>query len=328
MADPDTLSVLQRKTGAGQPAPDIPRLSATGALGNALRRAGQDVANVLIAAQPIDQGKAVLDEVLGDLPDRALLCLVEGPDSSFGLAVLDQNLMAGLVEAQTIGKVSATAAADRAPTRTDAAICADFVDRMLECFEVEAHGAQLDIAPQVSGYRYALPIMDPDVISLTLANVHYHMFRAELDLAGGAKQGVLTVILPCEAPARAKHGHATDRDTPELTVADVAMTCRAELRAILHQVHLPVTDVANLDVGMTIPVPLQALGQVALLDADDRVVTTCRLGRMQGQRAVRIGPAAPPHAAPEMSEPAILGSVASAEDAMPTPAEQTDIPAS
>lgn len=323
MADPDTLSVLQRKTGAGQPSSGIPRLTATGALGNALRRAGQDVANVLIAVQSVDQDKAVLEGLLGDLPDRALLCLVEGPESSFGLAILDLGLMAGLVEAQTIGNVSKAAVADRAPTRTDAAICADFVDRTLECFEVEAHGAKLDIVPQVSGYRYALPIMDPEVISLTLANVHYHTFRAEMDLAGGAKQGVLTVILPCDAPARAKQSPATDGDAPEHTIADVAMSCRAELRAILHQVHLPVTDVANLEVGMVIPIPLQALSQVELLDPDDEVVTTCRLGRMYGQRALRIGPATDPHTVPMMSEPT-LGHATTAP--APSPPAQAELP--
>lgn len=323
MADPDTFSVLQRKAGAGRPSSGIPRLSATRALGNALRRAGQDVARVLIAVPSVDQGKAVLDEVLDDLPDNALLCLVEGPNSSFGLAVLDLNLMAGLVEAQTIGNVSKAAVADRAPTRTDAAICADFVDRMLECFEVEAHGAKLDIVPQVSGYRYALPIMDPEVISLTLANVHYHRFRAELDLAGGAKQGVLTVILPCEAPASTKQTPATDGCAPEHTIADVAMSCRAELQAILHQVHLPVTDVANLEVGMMIPVPLQALGQVALLDPDGEVVTTCRLGRMHGQRALRIGPATDPRVVPMMPEQTLAGATTAPA---PSPPAQADMP--
>ena len=324
MADPDTLSVLQRKAGAGQPSSEIPRLSATGALGNALRRAGQDVANVLIAVQSIDQGEAVLEDVLDDLPAQALLCLVEGPESSFGLAVLDLSLMAGLVEVQTIGNVTSAKVSDRAPTRTDAAICADFVDRMLECFEVEAHGAKLDIAPLVSGYRYALPIMDPEVISLSLENVHFHTFRANLDLAGGAKQGVLTVILPCEVAASPTQCHATGSDGPEQTIADVALTCRAELRAVLHQVHLPVTDVANFEVGMMIPVPLQALAQVEILDPDNNVVTTCRLGRMHGQRALRIGPASDPGTAPMKPEQAL--SDATTARAPPPPAE-ADMPA-
>lgn len=323
MSDSDTLSVLQRKAGAGQPSLDIPRLSAAGALGNALRRAGQDMAGVLIAVTSVNQDKAVLGDMLEGLPEHALVCLVEGPDSSFGLAVLDQSLMAGLVEVQTIGKVSAASAADRAPTRTDAAICADFVDRTLECFEVEAQGAQLDIVPQVAGYRYALPIMDREVISLTLANIHYHTFRAELDLAGGAKQGVMTVILPCEASASAAQGRPTTGGALEQTIADVAMTCRAELRAILYQVHLPVTEVANLEVGMTISVPLLAMGQVELLDPGNEVVTTCRLGRMHGQRALRIGPAPDPLAATMLSEQALSHAMAAPT---PTPSAQTDMP--
>ena len=327
MADLDILSVLRRKAGAGQPSSGIPRLSATGALGNALRRAGQDVANVSIAVQSVEENKAVLDEVLGDLPEHALLCLVEGPESSFGMAVLDRSLMAGLVEAQTIGSVSSATVADRPPTRTDAAICADFVDRLLECFEVEAHGAKLDIIPHVSGYRYALPIMDPQVISLTLENVFYRAFRADLDLANGAKQGVLTLILPSDVAAKAKQNQANDGDTPDHTITDVALTCRAELRAVLHQVHLPVTDVAKFEVGMMIPVPIQAMGQVELLDSDDEIVTICRLGRMSGQRALRIGPATDPLVAPVLPEQVARATVTASTETMTASPVQENKPA-
>lgn len=293
MADPDTLSVLQRKTEAARLHSGISPLTATGALGYALRRAGQDVAGMAIAARTVDEGKAPLNGVLDNLPEQALLCLVEGPNSGFGMVLLDGALMVGLVEALTIGKVTNGAAPDRAPTRTDAAICADFVDYVLECFEVEAQDAQLAIAPKVTGFRYALPFMDPQLIPLTLENVVYRTYRAELDLAGGAKQGVMTLILPFDPPSKPKRDAAGTESTPGKTIADVAMTCQAELRAILHQVHLPVTDVAKLEVGMMIPVPLQALGQVVLLDPDGGVVTSCRLGQMHGQRAVRIGSAAP-----------------------------------
>lgn len=291
MADPDILSVLQRKAGAGRPPSGISPLTTTGALGNALRRAGQDVAAIPIAAQSVVEDKAVLDEVLDDLPQQALICLVEGPNSAFGMIILDRLLMAGLVEALTIGKVSQGAAPDRAPSRTDAAICADFVDRALECFEVEVSQAGLDIAPRVTGFRYAMPFMDPLVIPLTLENVIYRTFRAELDLAGGAKQGALTLILPYEPPAKSKRD--AGNDATGRTIADVAMTCQAELRAVLHQVQLPVTDVAKMEVGMVIPVPLHAVGQVDLLDPEGGVVTTCRLGQIRGQRALRIGSATP-----------------------------------
>lgn len=313
MADPDTFSVMQRKAGAGRSVSAISPLSVTGALGNALRRTGQDVAGIVLTAQSIIEGKAVLDDVLADLPEQGLICMVEGPDSSFGMVVLDSTVMAGMVEALTIGKVSSIPAPDRAPTRTDAAICADFIDRALECFEVEAQEAALDIAPRVSGYRYALPLMDPQIISLTLENVIYRTFRADVDLAGGAKQGVLTLILPFDAPA------TSDQDTAGAgsaqTIADVAMTCQAELRAILHQVQLPVADVTNFEVGMVFPVPLQALGQVDLLDTQGKVVTTCRLGQKNGQRALRIGGAQSLENGPAAAFP----SIAAAASPLSTP---------
>ncbi|WP_424940477.1 FliM/FliN family flagellar motor switch protein [Aliiroseovarius sp. S253] len=301
MADPETLSVLQRKAGAGRPPSGISPLTATGALGNALQRAAQDVAKISTAMRSSVEGKAVLDAVLDELPEQALLCLVEGPDSGFGMVILDGALMVGLVEALTIGKVSnALVPGDRSPTRTDAAICADFVDRLLECFEAEVQDAQLEIAAQVTGYRYALPFMDPQLIPLTLENVMYRTYRAELDLAGGAKQGALTLILPFDPPAKTKRDAAVEGGTTDATLADVAMTCQAELRAILHQVHLPVTDVAKLEVGMMIPVPAQALGHVDLLDPKGDIVTTCRLGQIHGQRALRIGTAVPVDMSPAL----------------------------
>ncbi|SMR83283.1 flagellar motor switch protein FliM [Aliiroseovarius halocynthiae] len=287
MADPDTFSVMQRKAGAGRPPSAICPISVTGALGNALRRTGQDVAGTVLAPQSISEGKAVLDDVLADLPEQGLICMVEGPDSSFGMVILDSTVVTGLVEALTIGKVTSAAAPDRAPTRTDAAICADFVDRMLECFEVEVQEAALDIAPRVSGFRYALPLMDPQTISLTLNNVIYRTLRVELDLAGGAKQGALSLILPFDAPIKPMQGKGSGDSMR--TIADVAMTCHAELRANLHQIQMPVADITNLEVGMVFPVPLQALRHVDLLDSKGEVVTICRLGQMDGQRALRIG---------------------------------------
>lgn len=291
MADTDTISVLQRKTSARRATADISPLTPTGALGTALRRAGQDIASLSISVGDAAEGTTVLEDVLSELPEQALLCMVEGPDSSFGMAILDAQLFASLVEAMTIGNLSATAPANRAPTRTDAAICADFVDRTLECFEAEAQDAGLPMAALVSGYRYALPFMDPQVISLTLENVVYRRFRIQMGLEGGARQGVLTLILPLEPSSKSTQETSDGDEAAVQTVADVALTCRAELRANLHEVQLPVIDVAGLEVGMVLAVPVHALGQVSLLDTDGAEVTTCRLGQVRGQRALRIGPA-------------------------------------
>ncbi|MCK0143137.1 FliM/FliN family flagellar motor switch protein [Aliiroseovarius sp. F20344] len=343
MADTETISVLQRKAGARRATAEISPLTVTGALGNALRRAGQDIASIAVSVGAAAEGTAVLESILGELPEQALLCMVEGPDSSFGMAILDNQLTAGLVEAMTVGKLSANASANREPTRTDAAICADYLDRTLECFETEASDAGLSMAARVSGYRYALPFMDPQVISLTLENVVYRTFRVELGLDGDARRGVLTLILPLEPPAKSKQAASGGDGAEVQTVADVALTCQAELRAILHEVQLPVTDVAGLEVGMVLPVPLQALGQVSLMDTDGAEVTTCRLGQVRGQRALRIGPAmafetaAVPNrdltgltaitsAAPQNTDP-LQGNVLAQPDTDPAAtADQVDIP--
>ena len=122
--------VIRRKlAGAprdGQAAPVIG--GAERALPLAMARAARDGFGLALDCPLVRPHRYSLTEVL-DLPgDRALIVLLQGPREALGLLVLDADMLSGLIEAQTLGKVMAQAPPPRKPTRTDAAMVAGFTD--------------------------------------------------------------------------------------------------------------------------------------------------------------------------------------------------------
>ncbi|MCI2394009.1 FliM/FliN family flagellar motor C-terminal domain-containing protein [Aliiroseovarius sediminis] len=290
MADPDKNSVLRQKANAQRSAPEIAPVTATGALGDALARAGMATSELMINPTGLSDDRVVLAALDGQISDHDMLALVEGPDSRFGLLVADPNLIAALIEMQTIGRVLPTPAHPRRVTRTDAAMCADFLDRVLEGWEAELTAADLPIATLMNGFRFAVRLDDYRAVTMTLPDVHYRRFDAQLDLGGDAKQGRLMMLLPLVAPRPNPTSLETARgDKPGNHTPPIVMGARAELVAVLHRARMTLDDLTGLSPGMTVIVPREALSNVALEDLTGQVRTVCRLGQAKGRRALRIG---------------------------------------
>lgn len=302
MTTNDAPSAMQRKAGAGRPPPEIGAPTAAKILRGAIMQAGDDVVGLTIVAGAPDVGRSTIEPVVEAIPDNALMALIEGPGGRFGLMVLDADAVAALIEVQTTGRVVPRAADPRAPTRTDAIMCADFIDRVLELLDERAQEAELDLAPALTGYRYAVALAEKRAVTMTMDDIPYRRFTATLDLAGGAKQGVLTLVLPF----RAAPGAGAAGDDPaafSAALAEVVMETEAQVSATLHRFEMPLEAVAALTVGSLIPIPPEALGMVALEGVDGNEVMQGRLGMAGGQRAIRIGAAEAAGAAPAFAAP-------------------------
>ncbi len=296
-------SAMQRKAGAGRPPPEIGAPTAARILRTAIMQAGEDVAGLSIVAGQPDEMRTTLTPIVEGIGEHALMALIEGPEGRYGLILVDPDTLAALIEIQTTGRVVPRPATARPPTRTDAIMCADFIDRVLELLEDRTAEAEIDIAPALGGFRYALALSEARAIPMTLDDVPYRRFHVSLDLGRGAKQGTLDVILPFNA-APSGAAAATNADPAGFTQALAEVVGEAEvlLRGTLHRLQMPLAEVAGLSVGSVIPIPREALGQVAIEDIDGRTVKHGRLGMSGGHRAIRIGAVA--EAEPQMDAPA------------------------
>jgi flagellar motor switch protein FliM len=282
---------MQRKAGAGRPPPEIGAPTAARILRTALMQAGEDVAALSIVAGKPDESRTTLDRVVEGIADTMLMALIEGPEGRYGLVLVDPETLAALIEMQTTGRVVARPAVARPPTRTDAIMCADFIDRVLELLEARSQEADIDIAPALGGFRYALALSESRAIPMTLDDVPYRRFHIPLDLGRGAKQGTLDLILPFDA-APSTHAAATTADPAVFTeaLAEAVSRTEAHLRGTLYRQDMALSEVAALAVGSIIPIPREALGQVAIEDIEGHIVMHGRLGMSDGHRAIRIGP--------------------------------------
>ncbi|UWQ15321.1 FliM/FliN family flagellar motor switch protein [Aliiroseovarius sp. M344] len=289
MAEPDKISAIRQKAEARHPPPEIPPATAARALRAALARAGEATAGLVLTADEVSEDRVVLSALDGQFSDSDLLALIEGPESRFGLLVADPNLIAGLIEMQTIGRVLPAPAPLRAATRTDAAMCADFIDTVLEALEAELSAAQLPIAALTSGFRFAVRLVDYRAATMLLPDIPYRRFQTKLELGGGGKRGALSLLLPFAAASQHWQADGKAISASKQEAPAIIMGARAELNAVLHRVHMALDELTALTPGMTLNVPRDALCNVALEDMAGQALTACRLGQAKGQRALRIG---------------------------------------
>ncbi|MGH1330599.1 MAG: FliM/FliN family flagellar motor switch protein [Paracoccaceae bacterium] len=288
MTENSSLTAMRRKAGEGRPAPEVQAMSAAKALRLSLARAAEEMAGLVISVKEFEELRMTLSALPESLPENALHTMIQAEDGATGLVSMDVQLIAGLIEQLTTGNVRHSEADTRAATPTDAIIASELIDRVLGLFEETVREAA--VPPNVGGYRYVAPFSEPRAIGLTLEDIRYRYYRLVLDLGGGAKTGVLLLMMPLQRPrASAGAGGAAEAraDWSEKLEQSV---CGAEapMTAVLHRMDMSLLEVMGLEVGALIPVPRKSLGKVRLEGADGALVSYARLGQSTGNRAVRI----------------------------------------
>ncbi|WP_300512837.1 FliM/FliN family flagellar motor switch protein [Aliiroseovarius sp.] len=290
MRDDLELSAMRRKAGAGRPPPEIGRATAATALRVAVAQAAEDVAALVALAAGVQEDRVVRDSFIQALPEHALLALCEGEGERYGMVVMDPQTLAALIEIQTTGRVVPHKAEPRAPTRTDAILSADFINRVLELFAELAAEAALPVLPTIKGFRYVLPLEDARAVEMTLEDIPYRQYTLTMDLGSGAKEGQLHLLFPFDPPRPAVSATA---NIDGGTVGEAVMEAHAEIHAVLHRLELPLTEVADLVPGALVPVPRAALSRVTLEGMTGKEVCKGGLGQVAGHRAVRLSAEVP-----------------------------------
>ncbi|MEI4486825.1 FliM/FliN family flagellar motor switch protein [Frigidibacter sp. MR17.14] len=292
-------SVMRRKLAAGRRSDETFVMTTEKALGQALTRAAQDLLSMPLRILRLQETRVTLADMPELLEDRSLLALLHGPGEGTGVLAISPPMLSALIEMRTIGRLAVQPPAPRRPTRTDAAMVADFVDVTLGALEEALSGtAELIWA---GGFRYSSFLDDPRPLPLMLEDAAYRSFRFELDLgpSGQARPGSCLLVLPAEGRGRAL---AVERVTGELpgpaqaeARADWARRLEAAvleapgaLNGVLARVTLPLGRVLSLAPGQTVELPSGALEAARVEGPGGRLVARARLGRQQGQRALRL----------------------------------------
>ncbi|MFV0409953.1 MAG: hypothetical protein ACK5LJ_09750 [Paracoccus sp. (in: a-proteobacteria)] len=190
-----TAAVLgQYLTGARAAKPAramVPRHTPERAVVMAIGRAAQRACALALTPIQARIGSATLAE----LPEHGLTVIVEGPKGALGVVALLPGLLAAVIEMQSLGRILPQPPCERRPTRTDASICADFVNAALMDLAGELFAMPDGEGPTV--FRFASYVDDPKPLELMLDDILYRCFRFDARLGhGGQREGGLVILLP------------------------------------------------------------------------------------------------------------------------------------
>lgn len=284
-------SILRRKLATARP---VETGAETGgrAWRVAFARAARDCIGLDLAVPILRDDRRSLGELLDLVPDRALLAVLEGPGQGLGLLAMSPDLLAAVIEMQTIGRVTATAPLPRRPTRTDAAMSARLIDVALATLET-ALATSPDLT-WTAGFRYASFLDEPRPLSLLLDDVPYRLLVCDLEIGGGVRQGRVLLALPAEGrgpkPAPAPPADETPVTAQAWAAAMQGAVLGSEvtLEGVIARTRLPLAQAMALEVGMILPLKGARIDQVAVSVPGGVVVATGKLGQHKGMRALKL----------------------------------------
>ena len=289
MADGGT-SVLRRRIAAQAAAGPSGGSAADRSWRLALARAARDAMTLRLDVAALQSRTLSLSELLDLPPARALIAVLDGPEEGIGLLVLSPDVLAGMVEVQTMGRVTAQAPLPRKPSRTDAAMVAGFVDQALEDLEM-ALAAEADLI-WTGGFRYASFMDDPRPLGLMLEDASYRTLVAEVRLEDGAKTGQIILALPAHGRGHLPHGvPLADLDVAgsfaDALGAQLAQASCA-LDVVVGRISLTLEALMALGVEDVLPLARAGLDRVSIEGTNGARVAEGRLGQSRGQRAVML----------------------------------------
>jgi flagellar motor switch protein FliM len=274
----------------------------------ALARATRDAMGLDIEFRRLSVTRAGLAEVLDLAPLHALVALLDGPQGGLGVLMLGPSVTAGLIEMQTLGKLSVQPPPARKPTRIDAAMVAGVVDRALAGLDQTLSEEEDRI--WAGGFRYASYLDEVRPLGLMLEEESYRILAAEVALGGSGRSGPVILVLPALGRGERPEGRTAGADTaPQSTAALAAQVEQAECRldAVIGRLVLPIRRIMDLAVGDVLDLPQAALDAITLETKEGRRIARARLGQNRGMRALKISLAeSPGRSAPPAPGEALL----------------------
>lgn len=298
-------------------APSLPRpqpVTVARAATNAVARAVERLYALPVTPLALDPAAITLAEMAELLPQPALLSVLEGAGDAIGVMAIDPALMTALIEVQTLGRVTARPLDSRKPTRSDAMICADFVNALLD--ELGGELTQLPGFDGFGGFRYASYLDDQRPLMLMLEDGGYRSLRFRLRLGREpGREGEIFLALPQQKTARAPLSPVLAPTANEMagrrvaagaaSVAGVAETgapssekpqfrpqpmrdAPVEVVGVLCRRPVSLGVLRNLKPGQVLSLPRVNLAEARLETGLGQLLAVGKLGEAEGYHAIRL----------------------------------------
>lgn len=285
MGEDSADSVIHRMAKVARDGFDAREMSPAKALRLALAKSAARLMGLALTVRTVEQTNLPLPQIEAALGDEGLLILLDGPDQTRGAVRLDLQTLSALIEMQLKGRVIQGEADPRPFTPTDAAIAQPLINAVLDGLDEAL--SEANIVECASGFRFGDRVADVRSLALALSEPDFDHFRLNLDLAGGAKNGVLDLVLP---KMRNKPANQTSNEAGTLSVKleQNVLNAPVTLDAVLGRVHVPLHDVCEWTPGTVLPLSPEVLSDARLLGAEGHSVASVKLGQLNGFRAVRL----------------------------------------
>ena len=286
-----TADIIRRKASVSRAQPTEGTPGADRAFRFGLGKAARDALKIQLDVEKLLIERRCAAELVELLPDFALIAILDGPAQEQGAMILSQAIVAGFIEAQTIGRVRGQDLPPRKPTRTDGAMVAGVIDAALATLE-QALTENADIV-WAGGFRCVSFLEDPRPLPVVLDDAPLRVLTADISLSGGLRKGKIYLALPeaghLPLPTKKKQ-HAVDDLGPafELDLQERVDGASVQLNAVLARLSLPMADVLGLAAGMIVPLQDAVVDVISLEGTDGRCVAFGKLGQNRGMRALRL----------------------------------------
>lgn len=285
-----TISLVQRKARTGRDAQAARAMSLARALRLTAAKQAEQMFGLALGVLGVTRKPVGVEDLGGCLNAEELILLMDGPGGQVAAVVLDAALVAGLIQQQTMGRVTPPALQGdtaRRHTATDAALCAPFVETLLaRAALLPEEQAERDL---LAGYRFGVWATDPRQALLALEAAAFDVVEMTLDMAAGVRSGKLTLVIPEPVRAVAEAGSdPAEVQRSHTTLADNVLGLHAELTIALTRVKLPLKQVSGLKPGDLLDINLSSMAQALVLDANGRAISRGTLGQINGIRAVQV----------------------------------------
>ena len=283
------------------PVPQTPARAAAAAVGRAAEKLYQ------LGVQPvsIQTDAATSAEIVEILPDPALIVVLQGPKEGVGVMALCLESVTALIEIQALGRVTARSVDRRKPTRSDALICVEFINRVLG----ELGDEMIDCAGYegIGNYHYATYLDDVRPLALMLEDKPYRSLDMGLRLGGAeTRQARIFVAIPQLAPEDRKvlpsmatvaisdidteptaHPVETSRNRA-ISLAAAVQTAPIRLTGVLCRRRMTLGELRGLTAGKLLHLPRVNLGETRLETETGQLVATGKFGEFEGYHAIRL----------------------------------------
>ncbi|MFY0661474.1 MAG: FliM/FliN family flagellar motor switch protein [Shimia sp.] len=285
MSETQAISILRRKAADGRTEHQARAMTPNKALRLGLALAAEKGMDLALDVTDVRHVKLPHRAVEVTLDNESLLVLLEGQNGEPGALAVDMQVLAGLVEFQTLGQVIPKPVSERVPTKVDAALITPFLEDALMRY-VRMLAEEGEAPYWLQHYKFGAMMLDTRTLSLAMTAQDYHMFVLDVKLERGKKTGTMALLFPdVHVQVNEPEGEAeTDAEKFQNGVKEATTL----LNAVVGKISLPIAQIQALQAGDTLPLTEEAMQNATLEAPTGEEIAEVRIGQLNGMRAVCV----------------------------------------